>query len=200
MHCGLNRQRVPYPPCCSCWCLRGAIYQERKQSGLLLCPGRAGHVCPEPDDDGARLPVGTVVCDRSENSETAIAMECGLQNGTLAIAIAVLLFGGGLATVPATTYSLTMFVTALIYVRAVAAQAGRSRLIYASIHRHVIFRRLWFPSHATMCTLCARSILQFTRCKTWGQRLIRTERHILETCGPWYRSPLENLHANHHPA
>ena len=35
---------------------------------------------------------------------------------TLAIAIAVLLFGGGLATVPATTYSLTMFVTALIYV------------------------------------------------------------------------------------
>lgn len=47
---------------------------------------------------------------------TAIAMECGLQNGTLAIAIAVLLFGGGLATVPATTYSLTMFVTALIYV------------------------------------------------------------------------------------
>ena len=47
---------------------------------------------------------------------TAIAMECGLQNGTLAIAIAVLLFGGGLATVPATTYSLTMFVTAMIYV------------------------------------------------------------------------------------
>ena len=47
---------------------------------------------------------------------TAIAIECGLQNGTLAIAIAVLLFGGGLATVPAATYSLTMFVTALIYV------------------------------------------------------------------------------------
>ncbi|MDE0681051.1 MAG: bile acid:sodium symporter family protein [Gammaproteobacteria bacterium] len=47
---------------------------------------------------------------------TAIAIECGLQNGTLAIAIAVLLFGGGLATVPAATYSLTMFATALIYV------------------------------------------------------------------------------------
>ncbi len=54
---------------------------------------------------------------------TAIAMECGLQNGTLAIAIAVLLFGGGLATVPATTYSLTMFVTALIYV-AVLRRSG----------------------------------------------------------------------------
>ena len=55
---------------------------------------------------------------------TAIAMECGLQNGTLAIAIAVLLFGGGLATVPATTYSLTMFVTALIYVALLRRKQG----------------------------------------------------------------------------
>ncbi len=55
---------------------------------------------------------------------TAIAMECGLQNGTLAIAIAVLLFGGGLATVPATTYSLTMFVTALIYVALLRHRQG----------------------------------------------------------------------------
>ena len=55
---------------------------------------------------------------------TAIAMECGLQNGTLAIAIAVLLFGGGLATVPATTYSLTMFVTALIYVALLRRRQG----------------------------------------------------------------------------
>ena len=47
---------------------------------------------------------------------TAIAIECGLQNGTLAIAVAVLLFGGGLATVPAATYSLIMFATALIYI------------------------------------------------------------------------------------
>ncbi|MDE2790008.1 MAG: bile acid:sodium symporter family protein [Paracoccaceae bacterium] len=46
----------------------------------------------------------------------AIAMECGLQNGTLAITVAVLLFGGGLAVVPAATYSLIMFATALIYV------------------------------------------------------------------------------------
>ncbi|MCY3803711.1 MAG: bile acid:sodium symporter family protein [Gammaproteobacteria bacterium] len=55
---------------------------------------------------------------------TAIAMECGLQNGTLAIAIAVLLFGGGLATVPATTYSLTMFVTALVYVALLRRRLG----------------------------------------------------------------------------
>ncbi len=46
----------------------------------------------------------------------AIAIECGLQNGTLAIAVAVLLFGGGLAVVPAATYSLIMFATALIYI------------------------------------------------------------------------------------
>jgi len=46
----------------------------------------------------------------------AIAIECGLQNGTLAIAVATLLFGGGLATVPAVTYSLTMFATALVFV------------------------------------------------------------------------------------
>ena len=45
----------------------------------------------------------------------AISMECGLQNGTLAIAVSTLLFGGGLATVPAATYSLIMFATALIF-------------------------------------------------------------------------------------
>ena len=46
----------------------------------------------------------------------AIAIECGLQNGTLAIAVAVLLFGGGPAVIPAATYSLIMFATALIYI------------------------------------------------------------------------------------
>ena len=47
---------------------------------------------------------------------TAVAIECGIQNGTLAIAVAVMLFGGGLATMPAATYSLIMFATALIYI------------------------------------------------------------------------------------
>lgn len=45
-----------------------------------------------------------------------IALECGLQNGTLAIAVAALLFDGGLATVPAATYSLIMFATALLFI------------------------------------------------------------------------------------
>ena len=45
-----------------------------------------------------------------------ISIECGLQNGTLAIAVATLLFGGGAVVIPAATYSLTMFVTALIFI------------------------------------------------------------------------------------
>ena len=45
-----------------------------------------------------------------------IAIECGLQNGTLAIFVATSLFGGGAYLVPAATYSLIMFVTSLIFV------------------------------------------------------------------------------------
>ena len=45
-----------------------------------------------------------------------IAIECGLQNGTLAIFVATPLFGGGLYVIPAATYSLIMFVTSLIFV------------------------------------------------------------------------------------
>ena len=46
----------------------------------------------------------------------AICIECGLQNGTLAITVATLLFGGGAYVIPAATYSLIMFATALIFV------------------------------------------------------------------------------------
>ena len=45
-----------------------------------------------------------------------IAIECGLQNGTLAIFVATFLFGGGAYLIPAATYSLIMFVTSLIFV------------------------------------------------------------------------------------
>ena len=45
-----------------------------------------------------------------------ISIECGLQNGTLAVAVATLLFGGGGAVIPAATYSLTMFATALVLI------------------------------------------------------------------------------------
>ena len=46
----------------------------------------------------------------------SISIECGLQNGTLAIAVSTLLFGGGPTTIPAATYSVTMFITAVLFV------------------------------------------------------------------------------------
>lgn len=45
----------------------------------------------------------------------SICIECGLQNGTLAIAVGVLLFGGGAYVIPAATYSLIMFGTGLLF-------------------------------------------------------------------------------------
>ena len=45
-----------------------------------------------------------------------ITIECGLQNGTLAIFVANEFFDGGMYVIPAATYSLIMFVTSLIFV------------------------------------------------------------------------------------
>ena len=45
-----------------------------------------------------------------------ITVECGLQNGTLAIFVANEFFGGGVYAIPAATYSLIMFATSLIFV------------------------------------------------------------------------------------
>ena len=46
----------------------------------------------------------------------AISLECGLQNGTLAIFVGTSVFGGGLYIVPAATYSVIMYVTSLIFI------------------------------------------------------------------------------------
>ena len=54
----------------------------------------------------------------------AITIECGLQNGTLAIAVATLSFGGGLTVIPAATYSLIMFGTALLFVALLLRTGG----------------------------------------------------------------------------
>ncbi len=51
-----------------------------------------------------------------EPQQKAITIECGLQNGTLAIVVATTVFGGGIYLIPAATYSLIMFITSLIYV------------------------------------------------------------------------------------
>ena len=51
-----------------------------------------------------------------EKQKRAITIECGLQNGTLAIVVATSIFGGGIYLIPAATYSLIMFATSIIFV------------------------------------------------------------------------------------
>ena len=52
----------------------------------------------------------------NSSQQRAITLECGLQNGTLAIFVATSIFGGGMYVIPAATYSLIMFATSLIFV------------------------------------------------------------------------------------
>ena len=51
-----------------------------------------------------------------KEQKRCITIECGLQNGTLAIVAATSIFGGGIYVIPAATYSLIMFATSLIFV------------------------------------------------------------------------------------
>ena len=48
--------------------------------------------------------------------QKAISLECGLQNGTLAIFVGTSVFGGGLYIIPAATYSVIMYLTSLIFI------------------------------------------------------------------------------------
>ena len=50
------------------------------------------------------------------SQKKSISIECGLQNGTLAIFVGTTLFGGGAYIIPAATYSLIMFLTSLIFI------------------------------------------------------------------------------------
>jgi BASS family bile acid:Na+ symporter len=50
------------------------------------------------------------------SQKKAIAIECGLQNGTLAIFVGTTVFGGGLYIIPAATNSLIMYLTSLIFI------------------------------------------------------------------------------------
>mgnify|MGYP003992443117 CR=1 FL=1 len=45
-----------------------------------------------------------------------LTLECGLQNGSIAIFVADSIFNGGIFIIPAATYSLIMFATSIIYV------------------------------------------------------------------------------------
>jgi BASS family bile acid:Na+ symporter len=52
----------------------------------------------------------------NSSQQRAITLECGLQNGTLAIVVANVFFDGGAYLIPAATYSLIMYFTALPYI------------------------------------------------------------------------------------
>jgi bile acid:Na+ symporter, BASS family len=95
--------------------LGGAIYQER--GNIVTYFTQAGLVTLSLNITMMVLAYGIARLFASgPRQRVAISIECGLQNGTLAIAVAALLFGGGLVAVPAATYSLIMFATALVYV------------------------------------------------------------------------------------
>lgn len=95
--------------------LAGAILQER--SNIIPYFSQAGLVTLVLNVIMMALAYAIAqVCATGVRQRIAIAIECGLQNGTLAIAVATLLFGGGLTIVPAATYSLIMFGTALVFI------------------------------------------------------------------------------------
>lgn len=60
-----------------------------------------------------------------ESQQTAITLECGLQNGTLAIFVALTLIGSREMMVPGAIYSLLMFPTAVAYVLYVVQRRRR---------------------------------------------------------------------------
>jgi len=95
--------------------LAGAIFQER--ANIADYVAQAGAVTLTLNVVMMAIAFGLVGRFASGTRQRiAISLECGLQNGTLAIAVATLLFGGGLAVVPAATYSLIMFATGLAFV------------------------------------------------------------------------------------
>ena len=58
----------------------------------------------------------TTVCKFGDKQKTAVVLECGLQNGTLAIFVAATLIGSKTMMVPGAIYSLLMFPTAIAYI------------------------------------------------------------------------------------
>lgn len=95
--------------------LAGAIFQERANIADYMA--RAGFVTLTLNASMMVLAFGlSGLLASGPRRRVAISLECGLQNGTLAITVATLLFGGGLAVVPAATYSLIMFATGLLFV------------------------------------------------------------------------------------
>ena len=95
--------------------LGGAIFQER--SNIIDYFAQAGLITLTLNI--TMMVLAYVIAQffaSGKDQRIAISIECGLQNGTLAIAVSTILFGGGLTTIPAATYSLIMFGTALLFI------------------------------------------------------------------------------------
>ncbi len=95
--------------------LAGAIYEQREN--IVPYFADAGLVTLALNVAMMVLAYGLAALLASGKAQRiAISIECGLQNGTLAIAVAVLLFGSGPVIIPAATYSLIMFATSLLFI------------------------------------------------------------------------------------
>ena len=64
-----------------------------------------------------------------EPQQKAITLECGLQNGTLAIFVAVTLIGSKVMMVPGAIYSLLMFPTAIVYLLIVMRRRSHQNIV-----------------------------------------------------------------------
>jgi BASS family bile acid:Na+ symporter len=114
--------------------LLGAILQEREN--VVAYFAEAGFVTLALNVVMMVLAFGLATLFGSgPRQRIAITIECGLQNGTLAIAVGTLLFGGGPYVIPAATYSLIMFATALTFVAIVRRTTAGTAVSYEALRR-----------------------------------------------------------------
>ena len=95
--------------------LAGAIFQERDNIVPYFADAGLVTLVLNVVMMALAYALATVVAS-GKAQRVAISIECGLQNGTLAIAVAVLLFGAGPVVIPAAVYSLIMFATSLLFI------------------------------------------------------------------------------------
>ncbi|RED53466.1 bile acid:sodium symporter family protein [Aestuariispira insulae] len=94
--------------------LAGAVFQQR--DNVVAYFAEAGGVTLALNLTMMLLAfLGAKMLGSGMAQRISICVECGLQNGTLAIAVGVLLYGGGAYVIPAAIYSLIMFASAMIF-------------------------------------------------------------------------------------
>lgn len=97
--------------------IAGAIYSER--DNVVDYFAQAGSITLVLNVAMMILAIGVArLAGLGGRQRTAITMECGLQNGTLAIFVALTLIGNREMMIPGAIYSLIMFPTAILYMAA----------------------------------------------------------------------------------